>query len=373
MNRAAPMRITRSLFCAGLAALVPAAAIAGLAGCSTAATSTGSSQVRATSRIAYYHPALGAGPTVITGADGALVDERRFEPFGAAIGAIDYGLDPHNLLNKESDVHTGWSDHGARWLAPETARWLTPDPPLKAPDPELLSRPEGLHPYQYVSQNPIQFWDPDGKDAYRLEWKEDQARLAAEHQQRMAAAVAAIGGARPGITPPPARNTPTPKVLAALDWNSRCTETLAAVADPLIASRLDGLQDEARDASKRFGLTELNTTRNHNNAVDAFRHAYFTYRLTQVEDAATAKRWGDAHEVSVPSEAAERVMDLWNNAVGRELATRHGDADAYDTIYGAYRAGLLMTQQGTGGTAPAEKRPYELPIVRDFAPAGKFR
>jgi RHS repeat-associated protein len=368
------MSTRRSWFRVGLAALAPGAAIAALAGCGSTATSIEASQLRTTSRIAYYHPALGAGPTVITGDHGAVIDERRYEPFGAAIGAIDYGLDPHNLLNKQSDVHTGWSDHGARWLAPETARWLTPDPPVKAPDPKFLSRPEELHPYQYVSQNPILFWDPDGKEKYQIEWKQEQTRVAAEHQQRMDAAVAAIGGARPGITAPPARGTAPDKIVATLDWNSRCTETVAAVFDPWIAARkLDRLQDEARDATARWGLSVLNTTHAHNNAADAFRHAYFSYRLTQLENAVTAKRWGDAHEVSVPSELAERAMDLWNNAVGRHLATVNGDADAYSTVDAAYRQGLLMTQQATSGSPPAPSRPYELPVLRDYQTPGKFR
>ena len=44
-------------------------------------------------------------------------------------------------------------------MAPETARWLTPDPPLKAPDPKFMARPWDLHPYEYVAQNPVLFWD----------------------------------------------------------------------------------------------------------------------------------------------------------------------------------------------------------------------
>ncbi|HSR98655.1 MAG TPA: RHS repeat-associated core domain-containing protein [Kofleriaceae bacterium] len=150
----------------GIAALIPCASAAlALAGCGSAARLNASSgALRATGRVVYYHAAFSAGPTLITREDGRILDERRFEPFGVPIGAIDFALDPHNLLNKETDVATGWSDHGARWLAPETAQWLTPDPPLKAPDPAYMAEPWGLHPYQYVKQNPIVFWDPDGRD-----------------------------------------------------------------------------------------------------------------------------------------------------------------------------------------------------------------
>lgn len=130
--------------------------------------------LRTTSAVVYYHSAIGAGPTVFTRDDGTVLDERRYEPFGAGIGPIDYALDPHNVLNKESDADTGWSDHGARWMAPETGRWLTPDPPVKAPDTRFMSEPWALHPYQYVEQNPVLFWDPDGRQPARSESTDDE-------------------------------------------------------------------------------------------------------------------------------------------------------------------------------------------------------
>lgn len=342
-----------------------------LCACASPSATSTSQALRATGRITYYHQAMVAGPSILTRGDGSILDERRDEPFGAAIDG-QLAVDPHNALNKETDPSTGWSDHGARWLAPDTARWLTPDPPVKAPDPKFMSAPWGLHPYQYVFQNPILLWDPDGREADHIEWKLEHDRLVVEHRQRMAAAVAAIGGARPGVTAAPAQGVPAPKIIAALDWNSRCTETQTAVFHPYVASKLRPLQSEARFVSELWGRTVLMTDENHNNAVDAFRHAYFFYRLTQIEDADAAKRWGDAHEVSVPSGPAERAMDLWNNAVGSRLATERPDADAFGAIQDAYRAGLLMTDPATGG-AQAEPRPYEIPIVRNYQPPGQFR
>lgn len=124
----------------------------------------------------YYHATVAPGPSLTTGEDGGLVEERRYEPFGAGIdsyrpvvggfetGPIDYRRDPHNLLNQKSDPDTGWSYHGARWMAPQTGQWLTPDPPVKAPNAKYMASPWGLHPYQYVGNNPVQYWDPDGHD-----------------------------------------------------------------------------------------------------------------------------------------------------------------------------------------------------------------
>ena len=120
----------------------------------------------------YYHQTYAAGPDLSTDGAGQLLEERRTEPFGAAIDAyrdgavqtVDYRRDAVNALNKLTDPDTGWSDHGARWLAPETAQWQTPDPPATAPDPKYMLQPWGLNPYQYVMQNPVVFWDPDGRD-----------------------------------------------------------------------------------------------------------------------------------------------------------------------------------------------------------------
>jgi RHS repeat-associated protein len=124
----------------------------------------------------FMHAGVGAGPVLFTDGSGNVVEERRFEPFGAPIdsrrqvgtgyvvGDPDFVARDLNELNKRTDAATGWSYHGARWLAPETARWLTPDPPVKAPDPKFMEQPWALNPYQYVDQNPISYWDPDGRD-----------------------------------------------------------------------------------------------------------------------------------------------------------------------------------------------------------------
>lgn len=125
----------------------------------------------------YFHVGVGAGPALFTDAAGRLLEERRYEPFGEeidanlqngsggyAVGAPDLVARDLNSLNKRTEVTTGWSYHGARWMAPETGRWLTADPPVKTPSTTQLRSPWGLHPYQYVDQNPVRYWDPDGHD-----------------------------------------------------------------------------------------------------------------------------------------------------------------------------------------------------------------
>jgi len=146
-----------------------------LASCQTA-PGLGDLASRTTSQTLYYHAAIGAGPSIITREDGTVFDERRYEPFGATIdsyrmlpgggtevGPVDLVRDPHDIHNKERDPATGWSYQGARWMAPEIAVWSVPDPPVKAPDPAFMVAPWSLHPYQFVQQNPVFYWDPDGQ------------------------------------------------------------------------------------------------------------------------------------------------------------------------------------------------------------------
>jgi RHS repeat-associated protein len=138
----------------------------------------------------YFHDGLAAGPTIITKTDGTVLEERRYDPFGQSIdargaggstGSADYLHEPQNILGKLTDANTGWSYHGARWMAPQTARWQTPDPAIKGPDPKHLMVPWDLNPYAYGRQSPSVFWDPDGQVVNVL-----------------AAAGAAVGGAAVG-------------------------------------------------------------------------------------------------------------------------------------------------------------------------------
>jgi RHS repeat-associated protein len=131
-----------------------------------------------TTETVYFHNGFGPGAVLLTRTDGSVLEERRHEPFGAPIdsfrqptgggagttGTIDYALEPSNALGKFTDPTTGWSFHGARWMNPGSARWLTPDPPVKGPSPEFMAKPWALNPYQYVLQNPLFFWDPDGRE-----------------------------------------------------------------------------------------------------------------------------------------------------------------------------------------------------------------
>ena len=154
----------------GLATLLVVALL--IPGCGSLFSSGSDAPLWSVTGTTYFHTGFAAGPVLLTSETGQVVDERRYEPFGqpleswretsGVVDTIDFALDPFNILNKPTDARTGWSYHGSRWMVPETARWLTPDPPVKAPDAKFMATPWRLHPYQYVDQNPIVYWDPDG-------------------------------------------------------------------------------------------------------------------------------------------------------------------------------------------------------------------
>ncbi|MEO7731172.1 MAG: RHS repeat-associated core domain-containing protein, partial [Kofleriaceae bacterium] len=166
---ARPRRRTRRWFAAGLAA-------ATLVACAAPITGVAHQTLPLGAQTTFLHAGFGLGPVVFTDAGGNLLEERRYEPFGVAIdarrqtasgtviGAPDVLARDLNSLNKRTEGATGWSDHGARWMAPETARWTSTDPPVEGPDSKFMLAPWGLHPYQYVDQNPVAFWDPDGRE-----------------------------------------------------------------------------------------------------------------------------------------------------------------------------------------------------------------
>ena len=83
-----------------------------------------------------------------------------------------------------------------------------------------------------------------------------------------------------------------------------------------------------------------------NNPADAFRHALWSFQMTRELGPEMAKRFGDAHEISRPNPDGERLMDLYNNHMGRVLALdpRNKGRPAEDVIMEAIRNGKLQTR-----------------------------
>lgn len=124
-------------------------------------------------RIVYYHQDHLGSSSAITDANGALVDERSFYPFGTARYEERLrNFETHyRFTQKERDVETRLDYFGARYLAPGLGRFSSVDSRLsehRFKDPkaatEFLQNPQRLNHYAYGVNNPLRFVDPDGED-----------------------------------------------------------------------------------------------------------------------------------------------------------------------------------------------------------------
>jgi RHS repeat-associated protein len=330
-------------------------------------STVGSSQLAAhtTSRVLYYHITVGAGPSLVTGEDGSVFEERRYEPFGAPIdsyrslegggsstGPVDFTRDPHDILNKQTDPATGWSDHGARWMAPELARWATPDPPVKAPDPGFMASPWSLHPYQYVNQNPVLYWDPEGAQPAPQDYMPDSVR---GYKEAFEESSTASGIARQVV-----RSVSPESVDAAMDTASAVAEGLPFVGTYLAFKRGDYLWGAISlgldiltvavpaTAAVRTGIaagrTAVTVTRV---ATTTARVASTTTRVATASTrvataAATATTGGARHVVARAVAGATKQAIGWTGKIGETfLKTLGGRSQVY---FGTSRGGRHIDQ-----------------------------
>ena len=110
---------------------------------------------------------------------------------------------------------------------------------------------------------------------------------------------------------------------------------------PLVRDVLRIVDESVKSTRKKFP----NRTIWDKNA-DAFRHALWNFELTKRFGANHAKRIADAHEISHVNDPGERIMDLFNNNVGRRLAmdSKNHNRDGATVILEAIAGGELQTE-----------------------------
>ena len=120
------------------------------------------------------------------------------------------------------------------------------------------------------------------------------------------------------------------------------TEGAVAFLNPLDALKGGRLSDDAKDMARNLfpGAVLRNDT------ADAFRHALWSFLMTRELGPEMAKRFGDAHEISKPNPDGERLMDLYNNHMGRVLALdpKNKGRPAEDVIKEAIHNRQLQTR-----------------------------
>ncbi len=107
----------------------------------------------------------------------------------------------------------------------------------------------------------------------------------------------------------------------------------------------------------------------HNNEADAFKHAYLSWLLSyKYGGDFVAEQLGNMHENETPNAPyGERNMDLWNNAMGREIAydMKRELGEDYDLLGDdwasdyASRKIYEKMQNGELITNPNDRRKYE--------------
>jgi RHS repeat-associated protein len=105
-------------------------------------------------RVAFTPPLEGAGEAIV-------VQETSYYPFGAPIADLSWSPKSTNRYGYNGKEHIkefdlGWVDYGARVYNPIIGRWSVIDP--------LANKYYNMTPYGYVSNNPLKFIDPDGKE-----------------------------------------------------------------------------------------------------------------------------------------------------------------------------------------------------------------
>ena len=90
---------------------------------------------------------------------GTLMETYRYLPYGER----DAGNQtPHQYTGKERDNESGLDYFGARYYASAHGRWMSVDPVLHTDNPQQLNR------YQCVHNEPVNGFDPDGREEVNL-------------------------------------------------------------------------------------------------------------------------------------------------------------------------------------------------------------
>ena len=110
------------------------------------------------------------------GSSGEQVASFAYGSFGEIVSST--GADQHRrqFNGKEHDRVTGLRYYGARYYDPLTLRWNAGDPLSRFAPEVSLTSPQGHNLYHFSLNNPLRFFDPDGRNA------DDREQILALHR-----------------------------------------------------------------------------------------------------------------------------------------------------------------------------------------------
>ena len=105
----------------------------------------------------FYHPDHLGSSSFITDAAGEGYQHLQYMPFGetSVSQKISWWSTPYQFTGKEKDDETGYNYFGARYYNSDLSVWLSVDP--------LASIYTSITPFAYCLNNPVNFFDPDGR------------------------------------------------------------------------------------------------------------------------------------------------------------------------------------------------------------------
>lgn len=155
------------------------------------------------------------------------------------------------------------------------------------------------------------------------------------------AVVIVVNTPAPVPTPAPGCITPTNPDLSGSAFNpTTAGQTSIALSHPIDALTARSLADDSFTASRRSGLAGP-----HLGPQDAFRHCFWSCRMTQELGSGRAEQFGTGHENSGPSSISfDNQMDLHDNATGRSIGIPGANCETECTS--AVTSGQLRTVRG---------------------------
>jgi RHS repeat-associated protein len=123
------------------------------------------------SRITYYHQDHLGSSSVVTDADGTVVEETAYYPSGMPRHQYLAGdrPEPYQFAQKERDPESGLWHFQARCLASQLSRFISVDPKYVNPESlsgqpgrDFLAQPQLHNLYAFAACNPLKYTDTDG-------------------------------------------------------------------------------------------------------------------------------------------------------------------------------------------------------------------
>ncbi len=96
----------------------------------------------------------------ITGADGTLLEQSRYLPYGQARGDVGSISSTDKMFTGQKDLaNTGLLDYNARMYSSELGRFIQPDSIVPG-----AGNPQAWNRFSYTLNNPVNYVDPSGHD-----------------------------------------------------------------------------------------------------------------------------------------------------------------------------------------------------------------